>query len=292
MPIILVGLAAALAVAVIVAREPRRSPVLQAVTPPGQNNSAGASLSLGVTYGAGLTHVAQSPVASLTPSLGNEWRRLGNVIGRVLLRPLGARSPYFELGVVAFAPGRSARLAMLTSNEQRAIGLVDPGKFQVITFGPLIAPAHGPIGIALSSVQPESSGQGADLLLSPLQAEYLEPGEAVMRMPALAEPGPDGSRGLYVTGGVTARFAMTPGIVGSSVVALQGATVAGFAHVTVRVGAETHSAVASNRMKTILIGPFSHAASVLSMTLGGFPGSAKVSVFIKDLRFASARPGA
>ena len=160
------------------------------VTPKRQSASpSSATLSAQATYGAGLTHVVGSPVSALTPQLGNEWRELGRVIGRLLLSPAGRRTRQFEFSMAVVAPKRVARLEILTSEGQRAIVSVRTGSFQVITFGPLLTSKPGRIGLALISVAARSSAPGPNLLISPIQAQYLAQNELVTRMPALAELG-------------------------------------------------------------------------------------------------------
>lgn len=288
-PIILGLLAAILVVSVIVARQKRTSsaqvaPALRGTSP------QSATFSAETVYRAGLTHVVQSPVASLRPELGNEWRKLGRSLGRLLLSPSGTPSRYFELGMVVDAPQRSARLEILTSDEQRDISLVSTGAPQVITFGPLLALKRGRIGAALTSVEPRRPVPGADLLLSPIQARYLAPGESVTRMPALAELGPRGLRGLYVTQRVNARFAMTPGIKGPCTVALHGASVGGALRVAVTIGARTLSVLVGTSTTVVHIGPFPYASAVISMTATTIAGNSRASLFISDLRFIPAPP--
>jgi hypothetical protein len=297
LPITLGALAAALIAAVIVARQERR-PLAQPSAPrviarhglgaPSQK----ASFSTGVTYGAGLTHVVHSPVAILRTQLGDEWRELGHAVGRLLVRPSGTRSRYFEVGLVAVAPQRSARLEILTSTEQRGLAPINSGAFQVISFGPFLAPKHGRTGVALMSVESHSAKAGARLLLSPLQAEYLAPGEAVMRMPALAERGPDGLRGMHIVNGVTARFRITPGVSGRCMVTLKAAGVGGALRITAAVGKETRSTFVGGRPAVVHIGPFSHSSSVLSLNASSRGGHTSTRLFISDLRLTATPPRA
>jgi len=172
------------AIAPSVARQRAVAPRRRRAFPPGTHT----------TYGPGLKDVVDSPVALLRPELGNEWRKLGQAVGRLLLMPSGTRSRYFEMSMAVVAPRRAGRLEILTSEGQRAIALVSTGAFQVITFGPLLTPAPGTpapgrIGVALISVAAHRAVPGPDFLLSPLQAQYLSQGESVTRMPALAELG-------------------------------------------------------------------------------------------------------
>jgi len=177
-PVTLGALVVALVLAVVVARKERQSPpsVAPQVSVRQQTTSTqAASFDTYATYGAGLTHVVPSPVASLRPTLGDQWRELGHTTGRLLVSPSGTRSRYFEIGLVAFAPQRSARLEVLTSTEQRGLSPVDSRVPEVLNFGPFLASRHGRTGVAFTSVQPHSANIGASLVLSPLQAEYLAP---------------------------------------------------------------------------------------------------------------------
>jgi hypothetical protein len=249
-----------------------------------------AALHANATYGSGLTHVVRGPVAALRPVLGEEWRELGRTVGRVLLRPTGTRSRYFEVSVVVVAREGPARLAIETTDGQKVTESVGTGPFQVVNFGPLLAPTRGPLLIALSSMQPTSSLPGRSLTLSPLQAEYLPPGEWVTGMPALAETGPGELRGLYLGGGSTTRFAITPGVQGGGSVTLQGASVGGSTQVTVTVGSQARSASVGSSPTVVHFGRFSQANSVLSLNVGKLPGGAKGSLFISDMRFVPGPP--
>jgi hypothetical protein len=297
-PIGLGALAVALIAAVIVARQGRQPLAPQTIAHKGSSAPASrvppqkASFDAEVTYGAGLTDVTPSPVATLKIQLGDEWRELGRAVGRLLVRPSGIRSQYFEIGTVAVAPQRSARLEILTSTNQRGITSVNSGAFQVISFGPFLASKHGRTGVALKSVQPHDAKVGARLILSPIQAEYLAPGEAVMRMPALAELGPNGLRGMNIPDGVTARFQITPGISGRCMVTLKAAGIGGKLRVTAAVGSETHSVLAGSRPAVMHIGPFSHPSSVLSLNVSSHRAYASTRLFFSDVRLVAAPPHA
>jgi hypothetical protein len=306
LPITLAALAVALLAAVIVARQGRqplvRPPAPHAIAdkgsavstsgvPPSRTPPQKASFDAEATYGVGLTNVVPSPVAALKAQLGDEWRELGSAVGRLLVRPGGTRSRYFEIGMVAVAPQGSARLEILTSTDQKGIAPVYSGALQVINFGPFLAPKHGRTGVALKSVQPHDAKVGARLLLSPLQAEYLAPGEAVMRMPALAELGTNGLRGMNIPSGVKARFQVTPGISGRCMVTLKAAGIGGTLRVTAVVGNETHSVFVGSRPTVLHIGPFSHPGADVSLNVsrGRY---ASTRLFLSDVRLTVAGPHA
>jgi hypothetical protein len=249
-----------------------------------------AALRAGATYGAGLSHVVRGPIASLRSTLGEDWRELGHSPGHARLHPSGTPSPYFELGAVAVARHGPARLSLETSEGVRAALPVGTGPFEVINFGPISAPSHGPVDVTLSSERPEGGTTGPNLVLSPLQAEYRQPGEWVVGMPALAEPGPGGLRGVFLAGRSTTRFAITPGVKCRCLVDLGGAAISGRAKVTVTVGKESRSAFVSSRPSKVSFGPFSQSAAVLAVSVGSATKSPTGRLFVSEIRFVPARP--
>jgi hypothetical protein len=303
-PVALSALTATLIVALIVARSERPSRALIAATPGILNAGRGtppeiaainaqlaqiAALHAGARYGAGLTRVVRAPVAGLRPLLGEEWRELDASVGRAWVYPRGRPSRYFEVSAVVVAQHGPARLEVLTSEGQRAIEPADTGSFRVLNFGPLLAPARGGVGLAVSSLQLQSNSPGPSLVLSPLQAEYLAPGEWVTGMPALAEVGPGGLRGVYLAGGSTTRFAMTPGVRGGANLSLRGATVGGAVQITVTVGAEARSARLDGGPIVVQIGPFKNPGSVVSVSVSRPAGGANPTLFTSNMRFVAAR---
>jgi hypothetical protein len=303
-PLALGALAATVVVAVLVARSERSSTGLSTAAqeiaranpnvPPeiaalNAQLAQIAALRAGVTYGAGLTNVVRGPVASLRATLGEEWRELGRSVGHARLHPSGTPSRYFQVGAVVVAQHGPARLTLQPSEGQRAVAPVGTGTFEVINFGPLLTPRQGPLDVTLSSEQPQVNATGPSLVLSPLQAEYRQAGQWVTGMPALAQAGPGGLRGLHLASGTTTRFAMTPGVDGRCVVALQGAAVRGRVKVTVTVGREGRSAFLNSRSATANLGPFRHSAPVLTVTVGSMTGSARSSLFVRDIRFVPVK---
>jgi hypothetical protein len=303
-PVALGALTATLIVALFVARSERPSRALIAATPGILNAGRGtppeiaainaqlaqiAALHAGARYGAGLTRVVQAPVAGLRPLLGEEWRELDASVGRAWVYPSGTPSRYFEVSAVAVAQHGPARLEVLTSEGQRAIEPTGKGPFRVLNFGPLLAPARGGVGLAISSLQLQSNSPGPSLVLSPLQAEYLAPGEWVTSMPALAEVGPGGLRGVYLASGSTTRFAMTPGVRGSTNLSLLGATVGGAVQITVTVGAEVRSARLDGGPTVVQIGPFKNPGSIVSVGVSPTARGANPTLFTSKMRFVAAR---
>jgi hypothetical protein len=297
-PAALGALFVALVLAVIVARDERqfhaRSPVPQAVAVPqaaARHQGKVAKtvpLATSVVYGAGLTHIVPSPVASLRPLFGNDWRELGASIGRVLIHPSGKPSRYVELSAVTFVR-HSARLEVLTSEGQRAIELVEAGHYRLTNFGPLLDSRRGPIGVALTTVQPQSPVRGANIIFSPLQAEYLAKGQWVTGIPALAAVGPEGLRGVSLANGSTTQFQMTAGIHGRCELLLEGVGVGGPLRVSVTVGTQVRSAVVSGHRTVMRIGRFAHPDSVLSLSVSSMPRSPEADLFIHDMRFVASR---
>jgi hypothetical protein len=304
-PFALGALTLVLIAAVVIARREQPSRALVAVAPDIVNGGQGtppeiaalnaqlaqiAALRAGARYGTGLTHVVRGPVASLRPALGEEWRELGQSVGRVWLYPTGALSPYFEVSAVVVAQHGPARLELLTTEGQRVVQAVGAAPFQVVNLGPLLAPAHGGVGVAVSSIQPHSNSPGPSLILSPLQAEYLPPGEYVTGMPALEEVGPGGLRGVYLRAGSTTRFAMTPGVRCACSLALRGASVGGSLQVSLTVGSEVRSSTVTSRSAVVRIGPFSQAGSVVSLGVRQPASGSNGSLFVGDLRFVAGPP--
>jgi hypothetical protein len=304
-PISLGALTATLIVAIFVARSERPSRALIAATP-GILSAAGrgtppeiaainaqlaqvAALRAGARYGPGLTRVVGAPVASLRPLLGEEWRELDAFVGRAWVYPSGTPSRYFEVSAVAVAQHGPARLEVLTSEGQRAIEAASAGPFQVLNFGPFLAPARGGVGLALASLQLQSNSPGPRLVLSPLQAEYLRPGEWVTGMPALAEMGPGGLKGVYLSRGSTTRFAMTRGVRGRANLTLLGASVGGALQVTVAVGSEARSAQLNGGPSTVQIGPFKSAETVVSVSVSAPAGGSNPTLFVSNMRLVAAR---
>jgi hypothetical protein len=291
--------------AVVLARQEQPTRALLAVTPGIVNGGQGtppeiaalnaqlaqiAALRAGAKYGTGLTHVVRGPVAGLRPVLGEEWRELGQSVGRVWLSPSGQPSRYFEVSAVIVAQHGPARVQLLTSEGQQVLEPVGAAPFQVVNFGPLLAPGRGGIGVAVSSLQQQRNSPGPNLILSPLQAEYLAPGEWVTGMPALEEVGPGGRRGVYLRAGSSTRFAITPGVRCICHVALQGASVGGSLEVSVTVGSEVRASVLGSKAAGTRLGPFSRAAGVVSLNVRGSTNGSKAALFIGDLRLVAGPP--
>lgn len=293
MPVALAVLFVALVLAVVVAREEGQSHA----RPPAPQVSAkhqstfvqAAPLETYAVYGVGLTHIVPNPVTSLRSLFGDNWRELGASAGRVLIHPSGTPSRYFELGAVTFARRSSVRLEVLTSEGQRAIEVVKAGHYRLTNYGPLIDSKRGPVGLAFTSVRLQSSAPGANIVISPLQAEYLAKGQWVTGIPALAEVGPGGLRGVFVAGGSTTRFQMTAGIHGSCELLLDGVGVGSALRVSVTVGTQVRSATVSRRTAVVRIGRFAHPSGVLSLRVNTTARSPKADLFIHDMRFVAAR---
>lgn len=299
-PTALAALAAALIAAVIVARTERPSRALIEATPGIVSAGRGtppeiaainaqlaqiAALRAHALYGSGLTHVVGAPVASLRPVLGEEWRELGAATGRVYVRPTGTRSRYFEVSAVAVAQHGPARLEILTSEGQHVVESASMQPFQVINVGPLVAPQSGGVGLALSSLQPHTASTGASIVLSPLQAEYLAPGEWVTSMPALSETGPGGLRGVYLERGSKTSFAITPGVRGRCELVMRAAGIGGSPTVAVRVGSEVRTVHVAASLNLIRVGPFSHSSEAVSLAVNA--AASGTSIFVSKIQLVA-----
>jgi hypothetical protein len=298
LPIAAGALAATVIAAILVARHERSSAEIAAVAqeiaranpnvPPeiaalNAQLAQIAALRAGATYGSGLTTVVRAPVPSLRPTLGEEWRELGQAPGHARLHPSGTPSRYFQVGtvVVAHAP---ARLVLHADRGQTAVTRVGTKPFEVVNFGPVLASGKGPVNVTLTSQRPEHDAAGPNLVLSPLQAEYRQAGEWVTVMPALAPMGPSGLRGAYLPSGSTTRFAMTPGVSGRCVVAVQGAASGAAASVTVTVGGHARSASIGSRPSTVDVGPFPQGAAIVTVKVGATASSSKSGLWVREIR--------
>jgi hypothetical protein len=305
-PLGLAAVTAALLAAVVIARQERPSRGLRAATPgiinakPGAAPEIGAlnaqlaqiaALRAGATYGVGLGHVVRGPVPSLRAVLGEEWRELQGPAGDVVVRPSGRPSRYFEVGFIAVSQDGRANLALSTSAGQHAAEPIVSAPYSRVNFGPLLVPKSGPIGLTINSLPARGGGAGPRLIVSPVQAEYLAPGEWVTGMPALAEFGPGGQRGVYLASGSTTRFAMTPGIAKRCLLELHAASVGGPISITTTVGRETRTVVLGGDPTVLQVGPFSRSESVVSLSVRSSVASADNSLFISRMRFIAAQPG-
>lgn len=303
-PITLAALTSCVLAAVVLARSEKPSRALQVAaagilssergTPPeiAAINAQVAqikALHAGALYGPGLTHVVRNPVASLRAALGEEWHELGRAVGRAFVRPSGTPSRYFEVSMVAVSNGRPGQLQILTSEGERTSEPVGQGgPFQVINLGPLLAPPGSGVGLALTSARADGATPGPSILISPLQAEYLAPGQATMSMPAISEAGPGEQRGAYLAAGSATRFDMTAGVQAPVNVAIRGAAFGQSLPVTVTVGSEARSGMAGTGPGVTSIGPFAHTAEVISISLPT-PAHVNASLFVSDIRFAHTK---
>jgi hypothetical protein len=124
-------------------------------------------------------------------------------------------------------------------------------------------------------------------VLSPPQAEYLQPGEWVTGMPALAEFGPGGRRGVYLPANTTTRFAMTPGIHGASELVLDAATGDGNETITATVGGQRLSGTAGGSLATIHLAPLRQTAAEVDLSVHA--ASPNSYLFVSRLTFVPHR---
>jgi glycosyltransferase involved in cell wall biosynthesis len=264
--LVLAGLIAVLAlvvVAALVSRQPRQGAAASVPQAERQGIPDGAS------YGAGIARTVAAPDPGLRQVLGPTWHELDAEIGRISISPAGQRARYFSLGFVAwaFAP---ARLEILTSVGGRGLeGISEVRSPQVVTFGPLRAPPRAPIGAALSSVRVDGSARGPRILVSPMEARYLQPGEAVTRPARVSQVGQGGLRGLEVPAGGSARLRITPGIHGPSDVRLRLTGVGNGASIAVTAASVTRRVVVPAHPKTVMVGPVPAVEAVTVQVISG-----------------------
>ena len=298
-PLMLGGVAAAVVVAAIVARRGRSSPAISAVAqeiaranpnvPPeiaaiNAQLAQIAALRAGAIYGPGLEKTVRAPIASLRSALGEDWRELGEADGHVRLLPTGTRSAYFQVGAVVVAGKGQARLVLRTSEHKQATAFVGNRAFEVINFGPLPTPTRGPIDITLSSRTSTGEAGGPSLVMSPLQSEFRQAGEWVTPLPALFQPGPAGSRGLYLLPGSSTRFALTPGVRGKCVVVLEGASSRGDVKIAVSMGREAHSVLLRDSLTSANLGPYARSGGVLTESVEPRHAKPASSLFVSHIR--------
>src|SRR5215210_4505665 len=181
--IILTGFAALVIAAFVIGSRPPASPN------PAPATSEGPDAAGQVVYGDGIDRTVQAPVAELTPALGSRWHLLRGSPGRVAVQPSGRPARFFQLSAVVASPRGPARLQLLTAAGERALANVSHPGVAVINFGPLRVTNRGALPLALFSIHPRTARRGPPLVVSPIQAVYLRAGEAMRRMPAIAEAG-------------------------------------------------------------------------------------------------------
>ena len=218
-------------------------------------------------YGRGLTKVVPSPVPSFTVALGNSWRRLDPPDGRANITPRGTPSRYFQLGFVAYSSPKPARVLLQTSTgEERRFATPGSRRYEVVTLGPIQARPNAVQGVALLRQPPLDAR--TRIVLSPFDARWLEPGEAVLRQESLRERGPGGVPGQYVRAGSTTRLSITPGLTGAVDVEITASAVSDPARVQVTLGERRRSARIPARSAVTRLGPF-RAGSVVRLRIRG-----------------------
>jgi hypothetical protein len=160
---------------------------------------------------------------------------------------------------------------------------------EVINFGPLRVTNRGAMPLALFSIQSRTSAHGPPLVVSPIEAHYLEVGEAVRRMPTIAERGPGGLRGLPVETGARVRLAITPGVTGRCRLLLRAAAHGNQTAVSATVGGVTRRGFILREPALLNLGPYPRAASVVSLRIGTGPRGSRTRVIIGDVRLLASR---
>lgn len=281
--VVLVGFAGVLIATFLIARRPTGSASPAPAQPEGPDVTGRA------IYGDGIDRVVQSPAAELTPTLGSRWHLLSASPARVAIRPTGRPTRFFQLSAVVASPRGPARLELLTANGEREIASVGHPGVAVISFGPLRVTNRGVLTLALFSIHPRTPRQGPPLVVSPLQAVYLRAGEAVRRMPAIAEPGPGGLRGITVSPGDLVRLAITPGVQGRCRLLLGAVARGADVVVTATVGGVTRRGVIRVNPTFLHLGPYPRTSAVVRINISrsGLRGS-RARVLLGAVRLVPA----
>jgi hypothetical protein len=146
---------------------------------------------------------------------------------------------------------------------------VNPRGHAVVNFGPFRVPGAGAIGLALTGVRARSPDPGPPVIISPVEARYLEPGEAIIRQDALRQAGPGGLRGLWLPVGTGAGFRVAPGIGGRVDALLTGASSSGRLEVTVEMAGTKREITVSRDPVSVRVGPFPRVQRVIRLRARG-----------------------
>jgi hypothetical protein len=277
--VVLIGFAAVVIAAFLTARRPLGSPSPIPAQPEGPDATGR------VIYGQGIDRVVQAPIAELTPALGSRWHLLSASPARVAVQPSGRPTNFFQLSAVVASRQSSARLELLTANGERALANISHPGVAVINFGPLRVTNRGALPLALFSIHPRTAGHGPPLVISPIQAVYLRAGEAVRRMPAIAEPGPGGLRGIAVFPGDLVRLAITPGVQGRCRLLVRAVTRGAGAVVSATVGGVTRSAFIGPYPTLLYLGPYPRTSTVVRIRVSrSGRGGSRVRVLLGNSR--------
>jgi hypothetical protein len=282
--VVLVAFAAVLIAAFLIARRPPGS------ASPTPAQPEGPDVAGRVTYGEGIDRVVQTPITELTPVLGSRWHLLSAPRGSVAVLPTGRPTRFFQLSAVVASPRGPARLALLTANGERGLASVGHPGIAVINFGPLRVTNRGALPLALFSIQASTKRQGPPLVISPLQAVYLRAGEAVRRMPAIAEPGPGGLRGITVFPGDLVRLAITPGLQGRCGLLIHAVAREGDVVVSAIVGGVMRKGLILRHPTLLYLGPYPRTSKIVRIRVSRRGrGGSRVRVLLGDSQLVPAQ---
>lgn len=233
-------------------------------------------------YGKGLNAIVPSPVSSLTPVVGDAWRRLDSPDGRANVTPRGTRSDYFQLGFIAYSGAVARRVAVqTTAGETTQFGTRGRNQYEVVTLGPLKATRVGVNGVALI---PQDRGN-APIVLSPFDSHWLQPGQVILRQRSLRQRGPGGSAGQYVRVGPMNELHVTPGLSGDVIVDVWAAADRFPAEAEIFLGGKRSVAAIPTRAGRTRLGPF-RSGRVVRLR---FRGSGD-RVLVSDIKVRPVRP--
>jgi hypothetical protein len=281
--VVLVSFAAVLIAAFLAARRPVGAPSPSPAKPKGPDATGR------VVYGQGIDRLVQTPIAELTPVLGSRWHLLSGSPASVAVLPTGRPTRFFQLSAVVASPRGPARLELLTANGERGLASVGHPGIAVINFGPLRVTNRDALHLALFSIQASSARRGPPLVVSPLQAVYLRAGEAVRRMPAIAEPGPGGLHGITVFPGDLVRLAITPGVQGRCGLLLHAVAREGDVVVSAIVGGVIRSGVIGRHPTLLYLGPYPRTSRIVRIRVSrSGRGGSRVRVLLGDSQLVPA----
>jgi hypothetical protein len=288
LPIIVVGLIIALVAAFVLARQPGTPSASGTAATPVTPRTPLQILQQNVRYGAGITTPVRSPVPSLDKPLGDVWHVISASPARIAVLPTGSISRWFELSAVVSSKQQGGQLELLTSLGKRAIATVATSPaYTVVNFGPLRVSGVGTLPIALYAIPARRGARAPQLVVSPPQAIYLAPGQAVSRMPALNALGSSDFSGEPIAEGGVASFRVTPGVRGRVQVVVTGETSAGSLSIAATLGTTTHSGVIGATPATLALGPFPAGGANIVLRIGRAVGhSGNAELILKNMHLA------
>jgi hypothetical protein len=219
-------------------------------------------------------------VPALSPLLGTRWHVLDKQAGRVAISPSGRRSRYFSVGFIAWAPADPARIGIITRDNARAVGTIpEAGKPATITFGPLRTKSDPPIPSAIMSAQLTAAEAGPQILVSPIEAQYLQPGQAVPLPTAAQATGPEGLSGTAIVDGGSTDVDITPGVRGRVRVRVLAVALSGEPELRVSMAGRAEKSGVPPKPRLLQLGPFRSSRKLTIRVRGG-------NALVGDVRIA------